>query len=282
MNQQDIYKKVQEFIVKGNHDAIFKILNAHQPSNAVTLLETEWNELQNKELKGILDPQQIQINRNQINDKLLILAKNGNPNNAFTNKKNNTWKIVLPFVILLLGGLYWWMNSNTNDSCPSYPSGIQNKILIVPFINIGDRAAKPQVGLRDRINNLAKKNNLSIDVQIGSENDDLTMNKAPTLAANCQADVIVWGAYEKSDSLNVVYNYYFSKQPTWSNSAELITLKDVASIYKGSMSKDLEDAVFSLCGIIVLRDGNSELAKEWLEKVKQKEAVDDQILKALN
>jgi hypothetical protein len=75
--------------------------------------------------------------------------------------------------------------------------------------------------------------------------------------------------------------YYFTKAPEANVLSQLVTLKDVTSLQKGTMLKSLDDAIFSLCGVIALREGNNALAKKWLEKVGKKEQMDMEVLKAL-
>ena len=285
MKQQDIYEQVKSLIVKGNISEAFDFLKNKKASDALTILESEFHELRNAEIKGTLDTNQIQIKKNQINEKLLSLAKHGNFPNKKITSSNNLWKILIPLVAILIGGFFFWNNQKNESSvsCPSYPSETRNKVLIIPFINVGSTDAQPHFGLRDRINKVASKKNLSIHAELGEEDKNLTMKKAPKLATNCNADMIVWGTFEKSDSLEISVNYYFAHEPQWNKSAELATLKNVSSIYKGNLTKHLEDDVFfSLCSIIVMRDGNNTLAKNWLDKVKNKDEIDTKLLQALN
>jgi len=137
--------------------------------------------------------------------------------------------------------------------------------------------------LRDEINKASKNKNLSIDARLGDRDENLTMNTATQLAANCNVDLIVWGTYEKSDSINLTVNYYFANNKEFNKSSEFITLKDVSSIYLGQLTKHLEKDVFlSLSSVIVARDGNKSLAKIWLNKVKDKDKIDHELLQALN
>ena len=78
MNQENIYQKVRSFIVKNKTSDVFKFLKEHFPeAESLTILESEYNEIRDAELKGKLDHNQIQIKKNQINDKLLTFAKVG-------------------------------------------------------------------------------------------------------------------------------------------------------------------------------------------------------------
>ena len=284
MNQQDIYEQVRSLIIKGNVSEAFSFLKNKKASDALTILESEYHELRNAEIKGTLDNNQIQIKKNQINEKLLSIAKGDFSNKKITSS-NNLLKILIPLVAIIIGGFFYWI-SPINDSsiaCPSYPSETRNKVLIIPFINVGSTEAQPHFGLRDRINTVANRKKLSIQAELGKEDKNLTMAKAPKLAKNCNADMIVWGTYEKSDSLDISVNYFFANEPQWNKSAELATLKNVTAIYKGQMTKHLEEDVFlSLCSIIVMRDGKNALAKNWLSKIKHKNEIDTQLLQALN
>jgi len=283
MNQQDIYKNIEKLIVKGDLSEAFLFLRKHQPSDAINILEAEYNELINNERKGTLLLNQLQIRKNQIHDKILSLAKDG-PIAEIKNKKGNSLiKILIP-VFLLLGIIgIWWGSQKEEISCPIYPPDLTNKILILPFQNIGGEETLPHKVFEDKINKFARRKRLNILAKSSESNMDLTFDVAPELAQKCQADLIVWGNYSNTDSLHLNIKYYFANPPTIASldDEEFSSLKNVASVYKGEMSKNMLDAVRSLCGVIVVRDGdNIPLAKSWFEKIDHKENMDKEILKA--
>ena len=54
-------------------------------------------------------------------------------------------------------------------------------------------------------------------------------------------------------------------------------LKDVTAIQSGTMLKNIDDAILSLCSVIAIRQGNTEITRKWLGKMGEKEEIDRQL-----
>ena len=283
MTQENIYQKVQSLIVKNKTSDVFTFLKAHFPkAESLTILESEYHEVRNAELKGTLDHHQIQIKKNQINDKLLAFAKVGEFQISKKTSNQKFWKPLFYFMLLALPSLIWWNFKSSSLDCPTFANEINNKILVLPFSNLGGIEKNPQLLLCNEINNLANKKQLSINAKVGSSIKNLTIDEIPKIAESCQVDLIVWGTYEQGDSLELILNYYFSNHPDSTKLSEYTTFKNVSSIQKGQMSKKITDAALKLCALTVLREGNIPLAKKWIEKQEVKDENDLTLLERLD
>ena len=283
MTQENIYQKVQSLIVKNKTSDVFIFLKEHFPkTESLTILESEYNEVRNAELKGTLDHHQIQIKKNQINDKLLAFAKDGISPTPTKNSTRQIWKPLFYFMLLVLPALIWWNFKSSSLDCPTFANEINNKILVIPFSNLGGIEKNPQLLLCNEINNLANKKQLFINAKVGSSIKNLTIDEIPKIATSCQVDLIVWGTYEQGDSLELILNYYFSNYPDSTKLGEYATLKNVSSIQKGQMSKKITDAALKLCALTVLREGNIPLAKKWIKKQEFKDENDVTLLERLD
>ncbi len=287
MSKHPQYEQLQALIASGQTKKVFNRLRSEKlnaaTSQALTVLEASYNDLQQAKIKGTLPYAELQLRKNQINDKLLALLREGLSDAPTTLAGNRLLKIGIPIAaILLLGGLLGWFFLWPSYDCPVFRSSANNKILILPFENVADRPAKPQVSLRNRINQLTEKNNLSTDAQLGQAIADANKNDALAAAKKCSANVVVWGNYSSGqDSFRVVLQYYFLEKPQWDNPGQLVTLKDVTGLQTGTMLKSLDDAIFSLCGVIALREGNNAIAKKWFDKVVGQEPLDKDMLEAI-
>jgi len=267
-----IINQVRKLIAEGKTKKVFDLLKIHlsHAQSELAIIEAEYNELKNAELKGTLSSEAIQLRKNQINNKLLSLLENEPSPISTTLSKNNLWKIILPFgVVAAMFGL-WFLFSNTQN-CPTFPPDFKNNILVMPFENVGNlqNTAKPQTILKNKINQLAKENNLSSIALLNENFESMSNEKAHSLGENCYVDLLIWGEYSsRANSIYLILNYSFTDQPDWNLSYELIALKDVTAIQSGQMSKSLDDAIFSLCGIIAIRENKNELAEKWFDKVK--------------
>ena len=288
MDNPSIYQQVNDFIQAGNTEAVFSFLEGQELtaslSKALTIIEAEFRELEESELKGTLDIQDIQVRKNQIHDKLLTLAEKAERKQR-TSKTDGRLLWIGILVVLLSGaGIIAWsfFKGDTYD-CPDYPQRVKNKILIFPFENVGNVDAKPQIVLRDRINQLATEFDLSSSALVGNQVENLSIDKVPTVAERCDANVLIWGTYSLSnDSLRMVLQYVFTEFPEWNNLGEVVALKDVTGLQNGRMVKSLDDAVLSLCGVIAARKGDATLTKRWLRSVKEKETLDRKVLDKLD
>lgn len=283
--QNALKESIKKLIVEGKTRKAIDQLKIAVPSTSskkmLTVIESELTIVRKKELSGTLSHAEIQLAKNQINEKLLDILEG---ESEVTGEKNssNFLKILIPVALIALGGFGWWMMQSAAYECPQFSEKINNKILIVPFINVDGEDKKPHTLLRDRINELTLKKDLSSEAMIGEPNESITPRNAAELNTNCNSNVLVWGTYAaNSDSIQIFLNYYFSHQPDYNVFGEKSTLKNITEIQSGKMNKTLEDAIFSLCGIIALREGNAPVAKKWFEKVKVKEEFDEKFLEKL-
>ncbi len=247
------------------------------------MIEAEFNGLHQQILKGTISREEQQLRTNQINDKLLsLLADTGTP--KLTRQSNKKlFLIVIPSAVILLAASYLVFSGTLYQDCPSFDPELKNKVLLIPFENVGHEPAQPHIVLRDRIEALSIKKQLSTSIELGAAKSGLSINDALQAAEACNANVVIWGKYSNSsDSMRLILQYHFFEQPEWSKMSELIALKDVTGIQAGKMFKGLEDAIMSLCSVIALRQNKPALARKWLNKVAEKESIDRKILEALN
>jgi hypothetical protein len=278
MNEPTIIQAIQNGKTNEAIQAFQQLHLSVAKRQSLSVIEASFHTLQQAVTKGTITYEQQQIELNRIHDRLLTLLE---ADSHSTTKKKQTWIFVLLFVGAVSFVAFYFLAKNSNE-CPVFDAQLTNKILLLPFENIGEEIAQPHLVLRDRIEQLSLKNQLSTDIQVGKIQIALSIREATQLAENCAANVVVWGKYSKTnDSLRVILQYHFLEQPSWSQFGELAVMKDVTAIKNGTLSKGLEDAVLSLCSVIALRQDEVDLAKRWLAKIDEKGAVDAEIKKVI-
>lgn len=280
MDQTQIIEQFKNLLAEGKTGEAIRFLKSVEGLDLnlknLTLIESEYNAVRQSELKGVIDFQEARLKYNQINDRLLSLFDSKDPKIIGAKKRARLLWAGLALLPILIG-VFWFLSGYSKNHCPEFETDKRNKILIFPFENVGNEPAKPESILRNRINELTSKNKLSASARLLSGDNPAAPgdpDQAVDLAKNCAVDLAVWGQYSsRADSIRLVMQYYFLQQDSWVSN-QSISLKDVTSLQSGQMLKTLDDAIFSLCGILALREGDKALTKKWVAKVKEKDATD--------
>ena len=279
MDEKNIIGLIRENKTKEALQALQKASLAPELKKALSIVESEFNGLNQEIVKGTISSEEKQLRTNRINDRLLsIIQEATNPVDSRRERKRKINRYLLPLGLLAICLIAWNYFNQAVYSCPEFTEDSRNKILLIPFDNVGDQKASPHLLLRDRITQLTTKNKLSTTIKLGAAKAEISIEEALGLAKGCQANVIIWGKFSnRADGIHLVLQYYFLDQPDWSNLGELIVLKDVTAIQSGTMLKNIDDAILSLCSVIAIRQGNTEITRKWLDKIGEKEEIDRQL-----
>lgn len=285
---KEVKEKIDRLLREGKVKAVFMLLNQQTLSSyhkkTLLLIEADYHRLKEEETKGTIGFEEKEIRRNRINDRLMDLMMNSTSASSKKSKKIGISIAIFSFIALLLAAYFLWNANQLQNTCPDYDKNLKNKILIVPFTNVGENSNNnPQIVIRDDINRLTHKRKLSSLAQISEPRDITNINDAEKIAKACDANVLIWGKYSAAtDSIRIILQYHFLDKPEWSNLGELITLKDVTTLQNGRITNDIADSIMSLCSIIAARQGEREVATEWLNKIKNKSEEDLALMKLLD
>jgi len=289
INKDEIRNLIQESDTKAAILAFKKADLSDEQVNTLAIIESTFYQLNQDVLRGIIGSEEKQLRTNRINNNLLELLDE--PTKKSSKTKSNKKFLLFALITGLLLILAFFLIPQSSEKvitseellvCPTFNNGFTNKILLIPFVNIGNEAAKPHLLLRDEVEKLTIKKNLSTSIQLTEPKENLAISEATQIAQSCDANVIIWGKYSAvGDSIRLILQYHFLEKPEWSNFGDLIVLKDVTELQTGEMTKNLNDAIMSLCTVIAVRQNEQETAVNWLAKLQEKEAVDLKMLSAL-
>lgn len=266
MNKDSVIEAIQDGEIKLAIELFKQLDLSGSQRSTLSIIESEFNLLSNDSLKGVISDEQTQLRINRINDKLLNLLRS---NTEVSVKKRSTllFMVAAGFMVCIALVAYFY-SAEPASVCPDFAESSTNKIVLVPFQNVGSNPANPHVLLLDRIEQLVLENNLSTTIKLAEGLKNVTASEAPSLAEGCNANVIIWGKYSNaSDSLSLILQYHFLDQPDFPVTSELSMLKDVTAIHSGTVTKNLEDAILLLCSVIALRQNDPILAKKWLGRI---------------
>jgi len=287
MNKKDIYQQLTVLIQAGKTKEAFAFLNQQDldkiTANNCSIIQAEYNLLHQDELKGTISFEERQMRRNRIHDKLLKLLEEEPATGLKYWLASPLLKVLIPMVLLTAAILIWWKVNHNPYTCPTFPQNYNNKVMVLPFQKVGGQEAEPELILRNRINTITSKNNLSTKAEIGTFVKNISNEMVDSLAKQCSVDFIIWGTYSHGpNSTQLILQYQFTEDANWANvGEELIAIKDVTELYKGSMLKNMDDAIFSLCGLLAIKEGEFSLAKKWFNKVENQETIDTKLINTL-
>lgn len=271
----------------------------------LSVLDGNFNRTRQQELKSVLSFQEAQLAYNKINDSLLALLgelKSGRkpaPAETPQSGNKNLIRIAAVLVLLTLAAVsgYWLSRPKSQEDdaqktdkqslvCPKF-KGLGRKILLLPFQRVSGADARPELLIRARIQSISSKNNFPLDVEIAPDfnvNDqNPDANDALEFGRQCNTEMVVYGFYAgsgNSDAVQLDARFVLPKL-NLEGGTGFQKLPEIVSIGTSPAFRSIDDAVFSLCGMMALNAGNPELARKWLEKVEKKDARDAGALKAL-
>ncbi|MCB9308070.1 MAG: hypothetical protein H6565_15840 [Lewinellaceae bacterium] len=297
LQQGDTGKALRAILDHLEKDARFA-----ETTRVLQLAEANYNAARQQELKGILSFQEAQRQYSQINDALLSTLDTiaaGPPAQRTLGAppdKSVLYKWLIGAAVVLALGLLLglWFSSRQSDagtgtkqeaSCPAF-AGAGQRVIILPFQDLANSPASPELTIQSRIRELSGKNEFPTQVEILGNYDVKKNNPdirtATSIGQRCMADLVIWGLYEKSpDSIKVDIQYVFTKSGELGRSDGFLAFKDLPSLRDGRMVRGLDDAIFALCGLMAIQEKKGALAQQWFKKVHNPQETDRMLMKKL-
>jgi hypothetical protein len=238
--------------------------------------EANFNATRQQELKGILPFQEAQREYSKVNDTLLAVLDDFEAGRvpavavpATVSRRKWMWVGIV--AVLLIGALAFWL-LRRNADCPNYESDKSLHVLILPFDKLSGNEARPALRIQDAIQELTTKASMPSEVKISSRESKGGVNSqdAERLARECEADLVIFGQYQafEKDSIRVKMGFKFLGEGGKSFNGPFTTFRDVTAVQP---TRDLQDAVFSLCTMIAIRNKNWQFAKSWMGRIREKD-----------
>jgi len=273
LSQGDTGKAVQLLIALLEKDARFK----DNLLRTLRVVEANFNAARQQELKGILPFQEAQREYSKVNDTLLAVLDDFEAgrvpavNAATYGVANRRLWVVAGGVILLLGAVAFWLLKGKKSECPKFENPQAIRVMILPFAKLGNDDARPALRILDGIQDLTKKADINAEVKLNTRvtEESLDAQAAEQLARTCGADLVVFGQYKAfgKDSIRVKVGYKLLKGGGFDSNSPFKTFRDITDVQP---TRDLQDAIFSLCTMLAAREGKWVFAKRWTERIREK------------
>jgi hypothetical protein len=273
LGQGDTGKALQLLIGLLEKDTRFK----DNLLRTLRVAEANFNATRQQELKGILSFQEAQREYSKVNDTLLAVLDDFEAGRVPSvtvppGENRRRWLWIGGGAVLLLAALAFWLLRKGDAGCPKFENKDALHVMILPFDNLGKIEAKPAFRIQNEIQELTKKGGFPAEVKIRTQGaqSDVTSQDAERLGRQCDADLVIYGqylAFEK-DSIRVKMGFKFLREGGREVNLPFKTFRDITDVQP---ARDLQDAVFSLCAMIALRNKNWEFAKRWTGRIREKE-----------
>jgi len=248
------------------------------------VLESNYNAGRQQELKGILSFQEAQRSYSQVSDGLLSILNDlhsGRVPNVRKRSNRMTWIIIGILLLLASVGGFLYSTSFQGKVAGGCSVEFQDggpKVLILPFKNVARGAAKPELVIQSRIQTLSNNKKFPVSVEILSKMTLSSFNAngtrdAETLAHRCGADMVIWGYYEHSDSLYIDLRFLALRNPGGAFETGFQAFRNLPAVQSGKLLTRMDDAIFAVCGVMAVRTGNADVARDWFGKMHEKGEV---------
>jgi hypothetical protein len=273
LSQGDSGKALQLLIGLLEKDTRFK----DNLLRTLRVAEANFNTTRQQVQKGILPFEEALREYSKVNDTLLAVLDDFEtgrvPSLAAPPVENRRrWLWIGAGAVLLLAALAFWLLKGRNAGCPKFENKQALHVMILPFDNLGGPERKPAARIQNDIQELTKKGGFPAEVKIRlrEAKEDLNSQDAERLGRQCGADLVIYGqyaAYEK-DSIRVKMGFKFLTGVGVEADLPFKTFRDITEVQP---TRDLQDAIFSLCATIAIQNKNWEFAKRWMGRIREKE-----------
>ncbi len=273
LSQGDTGKAVQLLIALLEKDSRFK----DNLLRTLRVVEANFNATRQQELKGILPFQEAQREYSKVNNTLLAVLddfETGRVPTSMVQAAGNSrkWLWIGIGVALLLGAGVFWLMKSRNTDCPRFENNKSLHVMVLPFDRLGGSEARPALRIQDAIQELTNKAGIAAEVKISARDPKGGINSqdAERLARECGADLVIYGQYQGfvKDSIRVKMGFKFIREGGAAFNGPFKTFRDITAVQP---TRDLQDAVFSLCTILAMREKNWQFAKRWVGRIREKD-----------
>jgi tetratricopeptide (TPR) repeat protein len=262
------FKNLKEKLIKGKATAVIEELIAianndlkdEEIAKELSILQFRWEKIESQERQNLVAWEKVSMTKSQITkgvmDVMDIIGKRLEAGDTGEVRKKKRNKIIyavggVVLAFLLWFGYIWLMDPHHDDQhssvyidCPFHPDEhdtvVHYNILIIPFKNysFNDNREKIDEALRDGLAN--STSNLNTLVRILNDQIDVPDYAfARGKLEECKANMLIWGAYERDDSINVIIKYVtddLQKTLTGEGIQSMVgVVKSISSIESGEL-----------------------------------------------
>ncbi|MBK7408001.1 MAG: tetratricopeptide repeat protein [Saprospirales bacterium] len=268
-------------------------------------IQSLFSRTQQKEIKGTLTQDQASANYNIVNDSIIQvldqleqgLTHPKGFNSKVQTQRLQVWQVALTGVIaagiLAVVFLLWRpaAEPSAEITCPGFTQPAQLNVLLLPFVNLSEGELKPEYAIKERLEKYCGDYQLNTQVRVFEtyyQRPDAELpnfNLAEEVGAECQAGLIIWGTAERlaNGRIDLTSKFKFLgkgdqfalQKIQFEGETQVDTVLSISSIGRqGNITKDIEQLVLTLFGLVAHEEGNHEAAIVALEQTQASQGSD--------
>lgn len=308
MNLQETSSHIRTLISQADTAAAAKALVAflqqsprHKGFLGVALnAEALFTRTKIKELKGTVTSEQATANYAVVNDTIIQvldqleqgLTKPEGFDPKVQTHRLQVWQVALTAVIALgiIALVVILLRPEPEPelpkiTCPGFPTPSQLNVLLLPFRNLSEGELKPEIAIKNRLEKYCEEYRLQTNVRVfdafyqrpNAQVPDF--DGAAEVGSECGAGLIVWGTAERlaNGRIDITSKFKFLgagdqfalQKIQFEGETSVDTILSISSIGRqGDITKDIEELVLTLFGLVAHEQGNHEAAIATLEQTK--------------
>ncbi len=283
-------------------------------------IQGELSSLSNDIRAGILSPEQINLTENRIRNRFLGLLDHLEhgpaPGGPLGSRQNRLLVYAALGLVGLIGGWFGYQALTASgpelNSCPPFQTDSDFRILLHPFQDLKNEAVSlnPHQAILARLDKMKSLYAINTHAQeIITDKNPFLGSSAEEVASNCDAQLVIWGTYEKdnNDALLITTQFQFfaengkinMRKAEWDPVSDHLEIgsagttlspygfiNDTVSnlteiIAEGTLTEQIEQTLLYLSGIIAHQSNNPEAAIMELAKTQPLDSA-NQLLRTMS
>ncbi len=320
MDKQQFLAQLKNLIADADVDKALELLDTYLEQdpkfkrlhNEVVQISSIFNKAKRDEARGLVSFENAKLSYNQVNNQLLNLLEhietdNLNPEGltpAATvggSKHAFKWWLiggipVLALAVFLVVKLTSNSSSSTGDEdtsldstavCPVFKPTSKLNVMVLPYVNVSGSNDQPEQVIAEKLNDLIDQNpQIQAVVRVASKQQQeqvLSYSEADSVAKYCQAHLIVWGRFERSNEGNIISTRFRFrgekgalefKKIRWQGERQVDSLRTLSSIIsEGTLTADIEEVIAFFFGVTLSQTAPAEEAIASLEKLQPQDSI---------
>ena len=250
------------------------------------MLQAEYNELKEEDLKGTLGFDEKQARKDLLHNKLLDLVRSGPPAGVASPGGNRLLWGFISLGVLAVAAFVGYSLQRETHPCPGFPEGFEHRIMVMPFDQERGTATSGgrfDEGLADQLVELANAQGIPCVAKVGKPaSETMSLADGPVVAQQCDASMLIWGSvYTEGNRKRIYVKYAFASPFPQGDMVRSLANKNSSDLQTGEFTHSLEDALLHLCGMLALNENDPTLAKKWFENIQEKTPKEQLILAGL-